>query len=200
MITTALGWLGLSVLDGKTLRPLLMFAGVLLALVAGMGYTVHTLTALGYEKAQAECAKEKRAATDAERELSTQLREASRENMILFSIANAKLPQLEAARIQKVAEYVQANPDLAKCRLDDVGLRIFNQAITLDDPRELPVRSGLVSQGRAELAGGDGGRSAFVDDQPRTFQGRPFGFVATPRPPGDRSRKLPSGSDANQTR
>ncbi len=197
MIATALGWLGLSVLDGKTLRPLMIFAAVVLAAVAALAYTVHTLTALGYDRAVAECAAAKKIAEEKGGELETQLREANRDVAINFATANAKLPQTESVRIKKVTEYVDKNPAVRSCGLDADGLRIFNEALA-NDQADVSIRSGLISQGRAELAGSASGRSAFADEQSRNIQGRPFGFVATPRRAGESSRELSGGSNAVQ--
>lgn len=199
MIATALGWLGLSVLDGKTLRPLMMFAAVVLAAAAALAYTVHTLTALGYDRAVAECAKDKKAVEEKGVELETQLRESNREVAVLFAANNARLPQIESVRVKKVTEYVDKNPALKSCGLDADGLRIFNEAVR-DDPADVRIRSGLVGAGRAELTTGPGGRSGFVDDQPRTIQSRAFGFVATPRRAGEPSRELPIAGNTNQAR
>lgn len=199
MIATALGWLGLSVLDGKTLRPLMIFAAVVLAAVAALAYTVHTLTALGYDRAVAECAKDKKAVEDQGVELQSSLREANREVAILFATANAKLPQIESVRIKKVTEYVEKNPAIKSCGLDADGLRIFNEAVR-DDQADVRIRPSLVSAGRAELATSGSGRSGFADEQSREFKGRAFGFVATPRQPGDAGRELPIAGRAKQAR
>jgi hypothetical protein len=176
-MTWLLAKLGLSMVDGKTLGPLIGFAVAVLVAFGLAAYVVHTLTALGAEGAMAECKEATRKAQDEATELRTQNAEASREVIIKHAADSAARPAALAAAKQEVADDATNNPPVAACSLNDVGLRLWNRPIperVVSTEDALYGGSGIGRRdypGTGNAAGGDSGRPSNPPAEPRGQQG-----------------------------
>jgi hypothetical protein len=172
-MTWLLAKLGLSLVDGKSLGPLLgLLAAV--AVILGLGaYSVHKLTALGAETAISECKEATRKAQDESAELRAQNAEISREVIIKHVADQAARPAALAAAKKEVAEDAKANPVMADCGLTDVGLRLWN--------RPIPERVATTEDALHGGLGFDNRDHAGSSDATRSGVWRPSDAAAEPR-------------------
>jgi hypothetical protein len=179
-VTWLLAKLGLSMVDGKTLGPLLGFAAAVVLAFGLAAYVVHKLTALGAEGAMAECKAATQQAKDEATELRTQNAEASREVIIKHAADSAARPAALAAAKQEVADDATDNPPVAACSLNDVGLRLWNRPIPERAERVLNTEDALYGgfdlgrrdhAGTGNAAGSDSGRPSNPPAEPRGQQG-----------------------------
>jgi cell division septum initiation protein DivIVA len=173
-MTWLLAKLGLSMVDGKTLGPLLGFAAAVVLAFGLAAYVVHTLTKLGAESAMAECKAATQQAKDEAAELRTQNAEASREVIIKHAADSAARPAALAAAKQEVADDATNNPPVAACSLNDVGLRLWNRPIPERVVSTEDALHGGLNPGRRDYPGpGDAARSD--SGRPRDAQAEPRG-------------------------
>lgn len=168
-ITWALGKLGLSLADGKSLMPIAAFIAACVAAVGLAAYIAHSLTATGYAKAEAECKADKATASLAASEHQTALREASREVIIKHTAAVANIAAAAVNEKQEVTDYVEKNPAPDSCALTPVGLRIFNRALSDNRATSVPGGSAAALDDRFSLTNfaiSAAGRSGYPPAQP----------------------------------
>ena len=143
--------LGLSVVDGQSLIPLIITVLVLATVVGGGFYTVHTLQAQGFAKASAICAANVQKQKDAVAELERQNAEISRSAAIAYAVSKSRQPTALAAAKQQVQNEAQTPASQtasasSPCSLSPDGLSIWNRPVSQPDTLgEYALQSGRLN-------------------------------------------------------
>ncbi len=179
-MTALLAKLGLRIADGagvgRVVAVLALIAVVIVAGFAGVWYVAD----LGKKAAMASCDREKAGERAARLEAQTAAREANREVIVRHVADATRLDAALPAAKQEVKGYVEANPQLVLCSLNDRGLRLWNA-----DPLErVPDRPAAPGAEPAEPAARPGGHAAAAPGQPDRVQARLQGAVAQAPGPG----------------
>jgi hypothetical protein len=179
------GWLlaklGLQLADGAGAGRLIAVLTLVAVTVVAGGAFVWYVADLGKRVALAACDREKAAERDARVEAQTAAREANRDVIVRHTADTTRLAAALPVAKEEAKSYVEANPQLVLCGLDDRGLRIWN-ADPLD--ARLPDRPAAPGTEPPEAAARQGRGAAGVDRQPDRIAQRLQGAVA--QAPGPR--------------
>lgn len=127
--TWLLGKFGLSVAEGKSLMPLVLFVGAVAAVLALAIGGAWWLMRVGAKEAIAACNAEKQVASDWSAYYQGELTKKN-ETVIVKYIEKKAATQSAADQQQaEVKDYVEANPTVVLCSLNDRGLRLWNSPL-----------------------------------------------------------------------